>query len=177
MALAEHESPDADRFAGWVRDHGPAIRGYLLAMTGKAAEAEDLTQDVFCRAWQARQQYREQGQARAFLFRIADRLACDQHRRRRRETIVDATGWHEIEPLAAGENPAESLVRHEATERLNGAMQQLSPAQRRVLFLRYYGQLSFQEIAETIDCPLNTALSHCRRALETLRQQLVEFLP
>lgn len=175
MALAEHESPDAQRFAAWVRDYGPAVRGYLLAMTGKAADAEDLAQDVFCRAWQARQQYREQGQARAFLFRIADRLACDQHRRKRETTL--STLAYETELQGAEEGPAESAQRREAAERLNGAMQQLSPAQRRVLFLRYYGQLSFQEIADTIGCPLNTALSHCRRALETLRQQLVEFLP
>ena len=50
---------------------------------------------------------------------------------------------------------------------------ELSPLQQRVLLLRYYGQLSFAEIAEIIGCPLNTALSHCRRGLEALRTRLL----
>jgi RNA polymerase sigma-70 factor, ECF subfamily len=53
-------------------------------------------------------------------------------------------------------------------------LDRLSPPQRRVLLLRYYGQFTFAEIAEMIDCPLNTTLSHCRRGLEALRALLVE---
>ncbi len=48
-------------------------------------------------------------------------------------------------------------------------MEALTPPQRRVLLLRYYGDLSFSEIAEIVGCPLSTALSHCRRGLLTLR--------
>jgi RNA polymerase sigma-70 factor (ECF subfamily) len=59
-------------------------------------------------------------------------------------------------------------------EQLAAAMEGLSPPQRRVLLLRYHGQMSFSEIAETINCPLNTALSHCRRGLLALRELLVE---
>jgi DNA-directed RNA polymerase specialized sigma24 family protein len=45
------------------------------------------------------------------------------------------------------------------------------------MLLRYYGQLTFEQIALTLGCPLNTALSHCRRGLERLRKQLVEDKP
>jgi len=50
----------------------------------------------------------------------------------------------------------------------------LSPPQRRALLLRYYGDLSFAEIAAIMGCPLGTALSHCRRGLLKLRELLVE---
>ena len=70
-------SPDEGGVADWEREHGQAVRGYLLAMVRRPDVADDLTQEVFCRAWQARERYRENGTARAYLFRIADRLACD----------------------------------------------------------------------------------------------------
>ena len=71
-------------------------------------------------------------------------------------------------------DPPAAAMRAEKNEQLAAALDQLSPPQRRVLLLRYYGHFSFAEIAEMIDCPLNTTLSHCRRGLEALRAMLVE---
>jgi RNA polymerase sigma factor (sigma-70 family) len=73
--------------------------------------------------------------------------------------------------------PSEALARTEAAERLTGALDRLSPAQRRVLLLRYYGQMSFAEIADVVGCPLSTALSHCRRGLLALRKLMVGNVP
>ncbi len=167
----------AESFAEWVREHGAAVRGYLFAMLRDAASADDLTQEVFLRAWRGRGSYREQGRVRAYLFRIADRLACDHGRRRQREVTVSDEQWKELQPQSGQGEPSGQLAQAEAVARLDGALAELTPVQQRVLFLRYYGQLSFDEIAETLGCPLNTALSHCRRALESLRKQLAEFMP
>ena len=65
-------------------------------------------------------------------------------------------------------------MQSEARRELEAAMELLTAAQRRVLLLRYYGDLSFAEIAETMGCPLSTALSHCRRGLLALRQIIAE---
>ena len=62
----------------------------------------------------------------------------------------------------------------EAERHLAQALTTLSPAQRRVLLLRYYGHLSFEEIADILGCPLNTALSHCHRGLTALRKVLAQ---
>ena len=72
------------------------------------------------------------------------------------------------------DDPAEAAAGREQSEQLAAAMDLLSAVQQRVLLLRYYGQLSFAEIAEIIECPLNTTLSHCRRGLETLRKIMVD---
>jgi RNA polymerase sigma-70 factor (ECF subfamily) len=160
--------------AEWVRDHGPAVRGYLLAVVRRADDADDLAQEVFCRAWQARQRYREQGHARSYLLRIADRLACDRIRRKKPEETLGHEGWQDKEPWSESGDPVKAAEQSEATGRLHAALAQLTPIQQRVLLLRYYGQLTFDEIAQTLGCPLNTALSHCRRALEMLRKQLAE---
>jgi RNA polymerase sigma-70 factor, ECF subfamily len=165
---------DEELFSGWVRDHGRAVRGFLLAMVRRPDVADDLCQEVFCRAWQARERYREQGSARAYLLRIADRLVCDRGRRSEPQVNLSEDAWKLHEPADPAVEPSRKVAMAEQVERLTAALDRLSPVQRRVLLLRYYGQLSFAEIAAAIDCPLNTALSHCRRGLETLRGLLVE---
>ena len=54
--------------------------------------------------------------------------------------------------------------------RLQAVMLRLSPAQQRVLSLRYFSQMGFSEIAETLDVPLNTVLSHAYRGLSALKK-------
>ena len=176
MASQKQPADDGERFARWSREHAPAVRGYLLALGNRPEVADDLAQEVFCRAWQARRRYREQGNARAYLLRIADRLVVDRARKAGREINLGEDDWRQVEPVAHVE-PPEHAVRAEAVEQLHAAMENLSPLQRRVLLLRYYGQLSFVEIAQTIDCPLNTTLSHARRGLLALRKIMVENQP
>ncbi|MEN6458952.1 MAG: RNA polymerase sigma factor [Thermoguttaceae bacterium] len=170
----KRQNCDEELFATWVRAHGRAVRGFLLAMVRRPEVADDLSQEVFCRAWKARARYREEGNARAYLLRIADRVACDHGRRRRPQVNLTDEGWHVHEPADPACEPTGAVVIAEHIEQLTAALDQLSPAQRRVLLLRYYGQMSFAEIAETIECPLNTALSHCRRGLEAMRKLLLE---
>jgi RNA polymerase sigma-70 factor, ECF subfamily len=161
------------RFEDWVRRHGSAVRGFLLALVRRSDVADDLLQEVFRRAWQARQQYTEEGKSRAYLLRIADRLVVDWQRARRPEVHWDAPQWQAAEP-PAHHDPADLFAARESRQQLQAALEELQPLQRRVLLLRYYGELSFQEIANTVGCPLNTALSHCRRGLLALRKILTE---
>jgi RNA polymerase sigma-70 factor, ECF subfamily len=170
-----NQSPDdADLWAEWGHRHGRAVRGYLFGMLRRHDLADDLTQEVFCRAWKARGRYREEGAARAYLLRIADRLVVDHHRRSAREVNLSEEGWKQIEPAQAAVTPGETLAQQEALRQLASTLPSLSPPQRRVLLLRYYGELPFAEIAEMMECPLSTVLSYCHRGLLTLRKLLVE---
>lgn len=165
---------DQERLALWVREHAGAVRGFLLSLVRRADVADDLCQEVFRRAWQAKDRYVEKNAARAYLLRIADRLVCDLGRKTRHEVQLDDEGWRQVEPAGAESGPADLLSHGEARQELAAALECLSPVQRRVLLLRYYGNLSFQEIAQSLDCPLATALSHARRGLLALRKLLVE---
>ncbi len=171
------QSDDERRFADWVHEHGRAIRGFLVAMLRRWDVVDELSQEVFCRAWQARSRYREQGSTRAYLLQIADRLACDHLRRSGAQVHLDEAGWKHLEPESEAAEPSQAIQRAEEAQELAAAMNRLSAAQRRVLLLRYYGQFSFAEIAEMTGWPLNTALSHCHRGLEALRELLVEQGP
>jgi RNA polymerase sigma-70 factor, ECF subfamily len=178
MTGGRQAADDADRLAHWVREHGRAVHGYLFSLTRDRHAADDLLQDVFCRAWEARRRYVDNGRERAYLLRIADRLACDRVRRAhntrgRREKLLDADRWKIIEPIANGQ-PHDELLAGERQTQLNRALETLSEPQRRTLLLRYFGDLEFSDIARILDCPLNTALSHGRRGLQALRRLLVE---
>jgi len=166
-------TPEAERLAAWVNDHGRSVHGYLLALVRRPDLADDLTQDVFRRAWQARDRYEDRGTPRAYLMRIADRLACDWVRRSGTEVNVDAETWDQVEPVAEDRPPEQALQSEEMSEQLRAALESLSSAQRRVLLLRFYGELDFAEIAAQLECPLGTVLSHCHRGLKALRSRLV----
>ena len=134
---------------------------------------DDLVQDVFRRALEAGDRYHEVGRARAYLLRIADRLAVDFVRRTAREVNWDQSQWSQLETRRTENDPSFEASRREMHDQLDAALAVLTEEQRRVLLLRYYGDMQFSEIAEVVGCPLNTALSHCRRGLQMLREILV----
>jgi RNA polymerase sigma-70 factor (ECF subfamily) len=177
MMSADPQAGYRQRFEEWVRDHGKAVRGFLLALVRRSDVAEDLCQEVFCRAWEGRERYAEQGKTRAYLLQIANRLVVDRGRRNEPRTNLDDDVWKAFEPPSTAPDPSQAAVRNEQVRMLHTALDRLTAMQQRVLLLRYYGQMEFQEIADNLEMPLSTALSHCRRGLETLRKQLVETEP
>jgi RNA polymerase sigma-70 factor (ECF subfamily) len=164
---------DADRLTRWVREHGGAVRGFLIASTGDPHAADDLLQETFSRAWQARDHYRDDGRERAYLLRIADRVAADR-RRKRREVLLDDDAWRSAEPESEFHTPLEQLQRTEQERTLHTALNRLSDPQRRTLLLRFFGNLDFAEIGKQLGMPVNTVLSHGRRGLQTLKKILLE---
>jgi RNA polymerase sigma-70 factor, ECF subfamily len=173
MTSSGQSKDDEQLWAQWGSAHGPAVRGYLLGMVGRPDLADDLVQEVFCRAWRARRGYREEGNARAYLLRIADHLVCDRGRKSKREIHLNDESWRELEPADRQTEPVDRMVREEAAAQLAAALESLTPPQRRVLLLRYYGEMGFAEIAHLMECPLGTVLSHGHRGLECLRKALV----
>ncbi|HVU87238.1 MAG TPA: RNA polymerase sigma factor [Pirellulales bacterium] len=169
-----HSTPHSERLTHWVHEHARSVRGYLLAMVRDGHAADDLLQEVFCRAWQARDRYAEQGAARAYLLRIADRLVCDRGRTAQRERPMTAEQWEQFEPATTDGAALATVLGAESRQQLIEALDTLSDAQKRTLLLRYYGDLEFQEIARIMECPTNTVLSHARRGLLALRRLLVE---
>lgn len=160
-----------------MREYGGAVRGFLLGIVRRADVADDLTQEVFWRAWRARDQYREAGTPRAYLLKIADRLACDRARGNRREVHLDDDGWEVVAPECDEPAPHERLSQRESQSKMAAALDLLTPLQRRVLLLRYYGEMEFADIAKQCQSPLGTVLSHCHRGLKALKKILTDEDP
>lgn len=173
MTSVPSPNHENERFTRWVREHAQAIQGFLCGLVRRADVAEDLLQETFRRAWESRERYADQNRERSYLLRIADRLAVDYCRQQPRAAISLTSVTGESVSLVGNEPaPDHALERNEEQLRLQRALEALSELQRRVLLLRFFGELDFAEIAAQLDCPLNTALSHCHRGLQQLRKTL-----
>ncbi|CAL9314152.1 sigma-70 family RNA polymerase sigma factor [Streptomyces sp. SudanB25_2051] len=159
---------DAHAFADVYRRWGSLVRTMATRSLGDAHEAEDVTQQVFLGAWRGRDGYRpERGPLGGWLVGITRRKIVDAlAARTRRLTLVDSvtrdTGARRHHEGAADEVLDRVL--------LVDAMSRLPRAQREVLCLAFYEDLTQTQIAERTGMPLGTVKSHTRRGLLRLRE-------
>ncbi len=164
----------AEAFDQLIDAYADRMFGYLIRMTGSRTDAEDLLQEVFVRLVKAIERYEHQNNFDAFLFRIASNLCRDRIRglRRRKVTSLDADRDEAgFEPQAEERDtlPSGRLERIEVAARLQGALDQLPTAEKEVIMLRHFSDMSFKEIAKVMDTPLGTALARAHRGLAKLR--------
>ncbi len=153
----------------WFEKYHLMIHGYLFSQTQNTHLADDLSQETFVRAWERRADYQERGRVKAYLFQIAARCLKDYYRRKREELCDDRT-WTRLERISPEPGPEELSAVSEEILLLRKTMDGLSESQRQILSMRYFGQLKFTEIAEILEIPINTVLSHARRGLAALRE-------
>jgi len=172
---------DAAAFDRLVEAFAHRVSGYIYRMTGRREGVEDLVQEVFVRVVRMIGAYEHDGRFEAWIFRIAANLVRDRLRRTKRAPrFVDAgsmggpeeegdTGG--LDRLQGPSEPADArLVRDEAVDALNGALARLPAAEREVVLLRHFSQMSFREIAVLMGTPLGTALARGHRGLARLRE-------
>lgn len=176
LEQARRREPAA--LAALVEAYAPRVFGLLFRLTGSRDRAEEMMQETFLRVVRTIDQYEDQGRFEAWLFRIAANLAKDEGRRlvRRGTTSPLEDSGAEVSPGPAGSedqgDPAARLIAREDTERLAACIAGLSDAEREIIVLRHYAELSFKEIADLLGIPLGTALARAHRALAKLRSEL-----
>lgn len=162
---------DARAFAELVRRYQSQLRYSLRQLTGwNHALADDLAQETFIRAYKSLHQFRGESRFYTWLYRIA--YTCFlAHRRSARpeEPLADEPGI-----AAPGSEPAAATDLHRDLAR---AMQVLQPPERMALHLHLHRELTHEEIAEIMDCPLGTVKSHIQRGREKLRTALSAWRP
>jgi len=150
----------------------PRVYGLLLRMVGRPDVAEDLMQETLLRALRSMGTYRPEGRFRAWVFRIAVNLARDWIRRRPRERVAPlGDEGNETSPgvtPAADSPPDADAMGRERAQRVELALARLPNADREVLLMRYYGDLTFKTIARATGEPLGTVLARAHRALKKL---------
>jgi len=163
------DPPDVERL---LVSFAPRVYGLLLRMVGRPDVAEDLMQETLLRALRSMGTYRPEGKFRAWIFRIAVNLARDWIRGQPRRRTVPL--GDEADETAPGVTPvtdappdADALSRERARD-VDRALARLPNADREVLLMRYYGDLTFKAIAQATDEPLGTVLARAHRALKKL---------
>lgn len=143
---------------------------YLLL--GDWAEAEDVAQEVWLAVDRHRAAYRpELGAWTTWLHRITVNRALNVRRRLRRWVATPAAT---DEPVDDGPLPLDAVLRDERGRTLWAAVQSLPAKQRAAIVLRYYHDLSYEEIATVLDCPIGTVRSRLHTAHARLRETLKE---
>ena len=159
---------DRHAFGQLVARHQSAVRGLLRRLTGgDLAQADDLAQETFLRAYRGLRGYRGGAKFSSWLYRIACNVFLSQDRSSRAVP-------HEPAALDAGEGEVhlpEGLLERYDLER---ALASLKPRERAALVLTYANELTHEEAAVILDCPLGTLKTHVARAKEKLRRQLEE---
>jgi RNA polymerase sigma factor (sigma-70 family) len=148
---------------------GIAFRtAYVIARN--AADAEDAAQEGFVKAWRALGRFREGAPFRPWVLQIVANEARNRRRSAgRRDHLVLRAATQEPSGEAAP-SPESALLDAETRERLLGAVNELPDDQREVISLRYFLDLSEQEVAETLGIAKGTVKSRTARALERLRE-------
>ncbi|MGB0715363.1 MAG: RNA polymerase sigma factor [Phycisphaerae bacterium] len=171
----------ANAFDELVDAYSSRVYGFLFRLIGRRDEAEELAQDVFVRVVRSIHGYQDQGKFDAWLFRIASNLVRDRVRKQVRAPriqplIRDDDESPKIEAVVDPMHPApdEGMRKRDDADKLQHALAQLSEAEREVIMLRHYSQMSFQEIAEVMETPLGTALARGHRGLGKLKELLEE---
>lgn len=156
------------------------IFSYILFVVRDRSMADDVFQDTFVKVITKLQQgkYTTSGKFSAWVMRIAHNVIMDIYRDQKSEKIVEATEDNDLSNFgdqALLEQAIEAkFVNDQVLQDVKKMMNLLPTTQREVVYMRFYQQLSFKEIAETTNVSINTALGRMRYALINLRKMAQE---
>jgi RNA polymerase sigma-70 factor (ECF subfamily) len=159
---------DRDAFRVLVEREQVAVFRVCLRILGRPHDAEDVAQESFVMAYRSLGTYRGDGALGGWLMRIATRQAFRRLGQRREMSELPA----ELPMGSAGSDPVAMMLAGERQREVRLAVAGLREPYREVVALRFFGELSLDEIASVTKRPLNTVKTHLRRGLERLRRIL-----
>ena len=178
-AIASAQAGQASGFEALLEAYGPRLFGYFLRATAHHHDAEDLLSEMSLRLVKQLGRYDDRGRFEPWLFRIAANMVRDRIRRRKTRPTptslsLEGDDGGSLADRLAGEsdNVDAKLLSAEASIELREALENLDFTTREMVLLRYFGQMSFKELAETFECPLGTVLARVHRGLASLRSVL-----
>jgi RNA polymerase sigma-70 factor (ECF subfamily) len=159
---------DPDFIGRLVTQYHYRLLRYLVYMTSRREQAEDLVQETWLRVLECGAQYNSRLRFEPWLFSIARNLAID-HLRRSDKTV---SGEALELPASDLHSPFQAAAKSEDAHRIAGALGALEPIYREALLLRFQEDLSLAEIAQVTGAPVSTISSRIQRGLAMLRSSL-----
>lgn len=176
---------DETAYAVLVRRYRNRIFNFTFRYTGNAAEAEDLTQDVFIKAYRNLHRFRGDAKFSTWLYQIAKNMSINRLRSIKRaivglvNPIVDDEGDEGLDPIAQAasqdRSPEDRMLGQEAEKVVQHAIQKLTPVYRAALILRDIEDLPYEEIAVILGLAEGTVKSRIHRARSELKQILAGY--
>lgn len=175
LALAYAEG-DNKAFDLLLSRNQTKLFSYILFVVRDREKAEDVFQETFVKVISKLQQgrYMTSGKFSAWLVRIAHNVIMDSYRERKIEKIIETPEDNNLANIGGSEllelNIENRYVNEQVMKDVKKIMNLLPTSQREVVYMRYYQQLSFKEIAECTNVSINTALGRMRYAILNMRR-------
>jgi RNA polymerase sigma-70 factor (ECF subfamily) len=175
--VARASAGDLESFNQLVSRWERPIYALAYRTLGREEDARDVVQEAFLRAYRGLRGFKGQAKFSSWLYRITLNLCRDWIRRERRAPLIqvpEGTDPVELadERIAPSESVEELVARRELSHAVAQAMAELPEEQRTAILLKEYHGLTFQEIADMLDCPLSTVKTRLYQGLSVLRRRL-----
>src|SRR5271154_5328228 len=175
---------DHAAFADLVDKYKQPVMNFVYRSLRDETEAEDLAQNVFLQVYKSRSRYKQTAKFSTWLFTIARNLCLNEIRRRSRhpaESLEETHAENEDQPQRQYEDkkvflPTENVLHGELAKKIEEALAELPENQRTAILLCRQEELSYEEIAEVLDCSLSATKSLIHRGRETLKEKLKPYL-
>ena len=175
--VARATAGDVDSFNELVSRWERTIFALAYRTLGREEDARDVVQEAFLRAYRGLRGFKGEAKFSSWLYRITLNLCRDWIRRERRAPVVQPPeGTDAVDLADAQAAPTESVEelvsRRELSRAVARAMAELPEEQRTAILLKEYHGLTFQEIADQLECPLSTVKTRLYQGLSVLRRRL-----
>ena len=171
------QAGDFNAFATLFRRYRGPLTGLAESRLRERELAEDVVQETFLCAFKSRHTFRLEANFRTWLWTILFHQCHRHHHRRQRQSaeLLDGDVSQVLQLLVSQEPlPPEQAIARERRGRLDAVLAQLNPAQADALRLRFFGELKFREIADTLECSLLTAKNRVKAGLLKMAELLDE---
>lgn len=181
ILVKQAQAGDYEAFDDLVNRHRGRIYAMIMNMIKNNADAWDLTQDAFIKAWKALPKFKNRSKFSTWLFRIAHNVVYDW----KRKNHIEAEGelddnlfsTDRIDPNAKTvpslpANPDKALLNTELRQQIEAALEKISVKHREVILLREVQGLDYKEIAEVLGCSIGTVMSRIHNARKKLQNLL-----
>ena len=176
---------DRARFAELTMEHMPALYSAALRMTRNPADAEDLVQETFLKAYRSFDRFEEGTNLKAWLYKILTNTFINSYRAAKRrpekadvEDVEDLYLYRrlgELRPTDVGRSAEEEVLGRITDDEVKQAIESLPEAFRIAVLLADVEGFSYKEIAEITDVPIGTVMSRIHRGRRALQKALLEY--
>lgn len=177
--IVSSRNGDPKAFAGLVNRYLPMVYSTLYRMTQNHELSEEMAQEAFVKAYHHLESFDlERGNFKPWILRIATNAAISELRKQTKivslNALEESGNWGESEHQVS-DNIESVLERRLSTEEVMQALQKLDVKYRQALILRYQNELSYEEVAQAMNVPLNTVRTWIKRGLEKLKHEVKEM--
>lgn len=157
---------------GLFQQHQESLHRHLFRLLRNEEDAQDMLQETYVRILQSQDAIQQEGNPKAYLFKIATNLVIDKSRKEQRQQREKHFSANDGELPCNGPSPHAQAQTGEALEKLKDALKELSPRCRQIFLLHRFKDMTYPEIAEkmgittrTVERQMSIAMAFCRERM------------